>query len=249
MKQIKVENPSAKVALISFDSSGYYYGDGKVKERTIKKEDFLNSHQNELNKIRADAQKLDNIEKSVDDLEKRINNLVVGGGSSIFSALAHSIVLASAFENSQILIFTDGVLESPERKYVDSINSQLRNLANCKIHTNLFGNFESSINQDFLRSLGRLQEVNDEDDLNDIFTLRHNFEHEDESNNESEDKIDETELSNDEIDELIQDDGDEDDEPINEPIDLTGGDKKWKKNSFLKKFILFLPFLLTVKTR
>ena len=160
--------------------------------------------------------------------------MLVGGGSCIFSALAHSLVLASSFEHSEIIIFTDGVLDSPERKYADLINKYLRNSPTCKISTKLFGNSER---QDFLGSLGRLQEVNDEDDLNGIFTLSQNVEHDDESNNESEDNIGETEASIDEDDEPIQEAGNEDDD--NSKID-----KKWKKNSFFKKFILFLPFLL-----
>ena len=123
LENLKNNQPDTKVALITFDSQGHYYGDGKQKKKTIKLDDFLNNNKAEFNQIKSDAEKLESINKSFANLVNKIHTLIFGGGSSIFSALAHSVVLASAFKKCEIIIFTDGVVETPENVYVDLIKN------------------------------------------------------------------------------------------------------------------------------
>ena len=178
LEKLKKDEPNAKVALITFDSGGYYYGDGKQKNKTIKIDDFLNNKRAELNQIRADAQKLESIQDSCPNLIKKIGELFVGGGSCISSPLAHSIVLASAFENSEVIILTDGVVDSQKDNCINSIDTYFKEFGVAKIKTN------SNYNLDFLKKLckDKFKEISD---FNDLFKNLHEEEKTSEQNGQN----------------------------------------------------------------
>lgn len=124
LELLREKNPDYIVAIISFETSGVYYGDGRLMEQTVSlanKTNVLDS-KNELMRIQESFKKLLPIKYSYSNLVDLIKNkLNGGGGTSICSALTHSVYLASALYNSEIILCTDGCADDKSEQFYDSV--------------------------------------------------------------------------------------------------------------------------------
>jgi len=106
--KLKKECPKYKVALITFESNSFYYGDGRSnKEYTIQAgndENYISRSSNDQQRVKLLASSLLPIEDSHRFLVDKINSLNGSGGTNIRSALAHSVFLASSSPKFEIFL-------------------------------------------------------------------------------------------------------------------------------------------------
>jgi Mg-chelatase subunit ChlD len=89
------DNSKIKVALVTFDSTSKYYGNGDLNESTITKQNWYDKSEQTMGKIKQYAQELLTVNKSATLIKHRLEKLDADGGTSICDALAHSVLLAS----------------------------------------------------------------------------------------------------------------------------------------------------------
>ena len=109
LKLIKEKHTEFKVALVTFESKGIYWGHGSLREYTVSESDW--SSTSNQNTVRNQSHSLKPVSESYDQIVSAINNLQASGGTRIISALAHSVLIASSVKNSEIILCTDGAAD------------------------------------------------------------------------------------------------------------------------------------------
>jgi hypothetical protein len=117
---LKDKSPDSKVAIVTFESNCWYYGDSfdmSSKVQTITKSDFQNNTAN----LQAQANQLRPITEAYDSLKTLVESLQATGGTMICDALAHCAVLGSTFKNSEIILCTDGATSDTDEIYFNQV--------------------------------------------------------------------------------------------------------------------------------
>jgi hypothetical protein len=133
---LKDQNPDYKVALITFESRSKYYGHGNIYESTVnafgsKDISKLLNHQD---KVKSLAKDLLPIKESYELLISKIKSLTANGGTSICSALSHSVFLASSLPNSEIILCTDGCADDKSEIFYNSVTDYCNSKGFIKIN-------------------------------------------------------------------------------------------------------------------
>ena len=148
LKLLKEKNPSFKVALTIFENIGTYFGSGDLKESTIS---MLDWDSNGKYRVSNQAAALKPISETYDQMVNAINNLQASGGTRIMSALAHSVLLASNVNNSEVILCTDGEADDRSNNEYDKITKYCNENGNVQINIVTFSDSNCDLN-----SLGRL---------------------------------------------------------------------------------------------
>ncbi len=94
---------------------------GSLNEATISKDDWFERSDQTISKMRKYADELLTIKASYESFRRRIEVLDADGGTNICDALAHSVLLASASQNSFIILCTDGCAADSDETFYKSI--------------------------------------------------------------------------------------------------------------------------------
>ena len=127
-----------KVAFITFNGNGFYYGHGDVCQATIDMMDWRNMNQSKINEIKNSANDLLRIDRSYPVLKNRLNGLIGDGSTYLWSALSHSVILASAYPNSEVILCTDGITEEQDEINYRSVIDYCNKNAHVKINVITF---------------------------------------------------------------------------------------------------------------
>lgn len=106
IEMLKKKAPSCKVALITFESQAYYWGDAKSRGNSIANHNCL---QEKNVNLRA-------IEESYRDIKYAIESLNAGGGTNICAALAESVCIGT-----EVVLCTDGEASDKNIKFYDEV--------------------------------------------------------------------------------------------------------------------------------
>jgi len=148
LKLLKENNPAFKVALIIFEERSTYFGSGNLNESTIPFHEWSSTGKD---RARDQASTLKPICESYDQMVTAIKNLQANSGTKIMSALAHSVLLASHVNNSEVILCTDGIAEDCDYNEYNKITKYCNENGNVQINIVTFSDSDCDLN-----SLGRL---------------------------------------------------------------------------------------------
>lgn len=118
LETLIVKSPNSKVAIVTFDSLSFYYGDGTSdKQPAITKTAF--EKENPSLKDQIDA--LGTVSASYNSLKTLIESLTPNGGTNISNALAHCALLGAACKNAEVILCTDGATHDSDEIYFNNI--------------------------------------------------------------------------------------------------------------------------------
>ena len=144
LDQLKEKGSEHKVALVSFQSEAFYYGDGRKEFGLFGNSQLMcvqiknnidNLDKTEIvTSITSKASSLRPIRDSYYDLKEAIEKLMATGGTRILSALIESVILASTESNSEILLCTDGIADDRDTNSYQKITKFCNRLGAIKIN-------------------------------------------------------------------------------------------------------------------
>jgi len=149
LNKIEKESPEFKVALLTFESTGRYYGD--CTKQTVETKPVENDFISNSSTVKSLADNLLPIKNTHNMLVNSIKNLNASGGTCICSALAHSVFLASGLPNSEVILCTDGAASDKSDAFYDDIIQYCNTNGFIKINIISFGDEDCD-----LASLGKL---------------------------------------------------------------------------------------------
>lgn len=102
--------------MVTFESSSMYFGHGNLNNKIA---DTIGINSRDQVRFSSMCSSMWPIKSSYDCLERKISSLNGSGGTLICSALIHSVHLAAAIPNSQVVLCTDGCAEDKnEQTYI-----------------------------------------------------------------------------------------------------------------------------------